>query len=107
MKTFKVIALIISFSILSISAEASIVLTKLENTGDTAAIRKFNNLSLNKVSTNNKFSLNVKQETSSQPLKNYNTFDIKSKKPSYVESVLMRKGNNIQAIPLYRYTLPF
>lgn len=108
MKNIKLaIILIISFSILSISAEASNVFVKLENIGDTAAIRKYNNLSLNKVSANKKFSLNVKKESTGSVFKNYNTFDIKSKKPSYVESVLLRKGNSIQAIPLYRYTLPF
>ena len=109
MKNIKNLAVIfiMSFSIITIPAEASDVFVKLENIGDTAAIKKYNNLSLNKVSANKKFSLNVKKENTDPTFKNYNTFDIKSKKPTYVESVLMRKGNSIQAIPLYRYTLPF
>lgn len=82
-------------------------ITDLNRLSDTSAFKKYNNISLNSIRTNKKFSLNVKKEVEAPAPKLYNNFDIKSKKPSFIESVLMRKGNSIQAIPLYRYTLPF
>lgn len=111
MKSLQIfISLLISiFTFTSVvkASEVNIHVIKVENISDTAGLKKYNNLSLSKINTNNKFSLNVKKDIHEISVKSYNNFDIKSKKPSYVESVLMRKGNNIQTIPLYRYTLPF
>ncbi|MCU7695530.1 hypothetical protein ACFSPU_12390 [Haoranjiania flava] len=102
-----IMALLVSFSIVNFSAKAEDVIFRKDNIGDTAATKKLNNFTLNGLAYNKKFSLNVKKETPKQYFRNYNSFDISTKRPDYIQSVLMRKGNTIQAIPLYIYTLPF
>lgn len=90
-----------------LNVHADDICSSLDNVSDTSATKKYYQISISSFTYSPKYSLTAPKEEPKLYFKNYNMFDVRTRKPDYINSVLMRKGNNIQAIPLYTYKLPF